>query len=100
MNCKPGDMAVVVKSCWESCVGMVVEVVSHSVRLEASPGVFTWACKLVTGTKAIKHHEDGYCCGITYLMPGEFVGIADCCLKPIKPPPVTVNVTTELNEKA
>ena len=47
MNCKPGDLAIIVRDAFQVDLGKIVEVVRHH-RLDAAAGLL-WECRSESG---------------------------------------------------
>jgi hypothetical protein len=74
MNCKPGDLAVMVECPIREAVGLIVEVKSTSSRTYPRYTAPVWFCRAVTGAKA----DRGFC------PPGGDCDIPDAWLRPIR----------------
>lgn len=91
MNCKPGDMAVLVKAVLPANVGLIVQVVrAYGISVCAEDrGMFLWLIKpawpcatMNTQTRIVKYG--------TNLFP-----VADAWLRPIRPPETPVTETRD-----
>jgi hypothetical protein len=71
MNCKPGDLAIVVRCLWEENIGGMVEVLDS---YRCDPG--EWRVKAITSLKATV---------IGVARPGSIVWADDFDLRPIRP---------------
>ena len=79
MNCKPGDLAFIIRAKHSENIGKIVRVVEPSPYPMKRPA---WT---------VEFERDGF--GITHLSriesKGKFVVICDDCLRPIRPEPET-----------
>lgn len=90
MNCKPGDMAVIIRSLFEENVGNIVQVLRPAVHPHSS-GLFAWEAKPTRPVRGIDIHG----------LPGwsnHISAIPDSWLSPIRPPeqPETTHKDEEL----
>ena len=80
MNCRPGDLAISINTCWPENIGLIVRVVRRHVDTPAwnFRGEPTWWCvcgqpmtwHFLPTTRVVKAHEGP---------------VPDACLRPIRP---------------
>lgn len=84
MNCKPGDLAIIVKcDGYPQVIGSIVEV------LRPHPIPYSWRVKFVSNV------PDGVDCAV-----GNLVGIKDYCLRPVSGLPMEEETEQKLKEPA
>lgn len=86
MNCKPGEMAVLVNATFPENVGLIVEILSF--HGEGFGFYDNWLCKPAWPSRGV--YEDG----------GLFFNALDCVLRdadlrPIRPPKMPANETND-----
>lgn len=84
MNCKPGDMARVVKSRFPSNVGLIVEVLTSEIDSEGKPG---WKTKPAWPCFGILDGVLSFSSDVTWF--------DDDQLRPIRPPETPVTETRD-----
>lgn len=88
MNCKPGDMAVVIRSVVPANMGLIVTVVKASISSHSS-GLPSWECKPAWPVVMVTTDMRRWPASV------ELGRIPDAWLRPIRPPETPVTETRD-----
>lgn len=92
MNCKPGDLAMIVKDEKSENLGKLVRVIGKCHLCEEGE----WLCEALCNIQS-----EYFYTGLPYMtVPGEDVWIYDNCLRPIRGNDEKINSTEKVKEKA
>ena len=83
MNCKPGDLALLVNSDFETNIGKLVKVLKTSD--ESTPEIPEWECEAIGFLRSYQYIDDFLLCERP-TNPGELIDIEDRDLRPIRDP--------------
>jgi hypothetical protein len=83
MNCKPGDLAVIVASDFQQNIGRLVQVIRADTVYCFGP---EWECECLSSVYVEDNDITGECFGEFWANAGRAVSIPDADLRPIRDP--------------